>query len=76
MILVAQCNAVSYEPCKVVLIGSSPLRTWMVAKCTMLCAVGCAVLFVKLANAIVPVAVYDSKHLACLEWHLDNVLVG
>ena len=31
---------------------------------------------VKLADAVIPVAVYDSKHLACLEWHLDNVLVG
>ena len=45
-VLVAQRIAVSYEPCKIVLIGSSPLCAWMVAKCTMLCAIGCAVLLI------------------------------
>ena len=76
LILMTQSLAMSYEPCKIVLVGSSPLRTRVVAKCTMLCAVGCAILFVKLAHTIIPIAVYDSKHLASLEWHLDYVLVG
>jgi len=76
VVLVTQSIAVSYEPCKIVLIGSCPLRTWMVAKCTMCCTIGCAILFVKLAHSVVPIAVYDSKHLTSLEWHLDYVLVG
>ncbi len=76
IVLVTQSIAMSYEPCKIVLIGSCPLRTWMVAKCTTLGSIGCAVSFVKLAHSVVPIAVYDSKHLASLEWHLDYVLVG
>ena len=27
-------------------------------------------------KAMIPIAVYDSKHLASLEWHRDYVLVG
>ena len=76
IVLVTQSIAVSYEPCKIVLIGGSPDCTGMLAESTMCCTIWCAVLFVKLAHSVVLIAVYDSKHLASLEWHLDYVLVG
>ena len=76
VVLVTQAIAMSYEPCKIVLVGGCPDCTGMLAKSTMLRSIGSAVLLVKLAHTIIPIAVYDSKHLASLEWHLDYVLVG
>ena len=76
VVLVTQSIAMSYEPCKIVLVGGCPDCTGMLTKSTMLRSIGSAVLFVKFAHSVVPIAIYDSKHLASLEWHLDYVLVG